>query len=37
VVSHWDESQQANLRAALDADLEVESLGLEDIFVEFHA
>lgn len=37
VLSHWDESQLAPLRAALDADIEVESLGLEDIFVEFHA
>jgi ABC-2 type transport system ATP-binding protein len=37
VVSHWDESQHAGLCATLDAQIDVESLGLEDIFIEFHA
>ncbi|HEX5047487.1 MAG TPA: ABC transporter ATP-binding protein [Gammaproteobacteria bacterium] len=32
----WDSSQSAALAARLDADLEVESLGLEEIFVELH-
>jgi hypothetical protein len=36
VVAQWSEQQHAQLGAALDADIEVESLGLEDIFVEFH-
>lgn len=37
VVSHWDCAALPGLRATLDADIEVESLGLEDLFVEFHA
>jgi ABC-2 type transport system ATP-binding protein len=37
VVSHWNEQEHAQLQAALDADIEVEGLSLEDIFVEFHA
>lgn len=37
VVSHWDEAAPAALREALEADIEVESLALEDIFVEFHS
>jgi ABC-2 type transport system ATP-binding protein len=36
VVAQWSEPQHLQLEAALDADIEVESLGLEDIFVEFH-
>jgi len=37
VVSHWNEEQLADLRRALDAEIEVEPLSLEDIFLEFHA
>ena len=37
VVSHWSDQQEGRLREALDADLTVEPLGLEDIFVELHA
>jgi ABC-2 type transport system ATP-binding protein len=36
VVTHWSEAELARLRQDLDADIEVEPLGLEDIFVEFH-
>ncbi len=36
VVMNWSEAQLARLRQELDADIEVEPLGLEDIFVEFH-
>ncbi|HEY4341665.1 MAG TPA: ABC transporter ATP-binding protein [Steroidobacteraceae bacterium] len=36
VVTHWSEAEHARLRRELDADIEVEPLGLEDIFVEFH-
>lgn len=36
VVTHWSESELSRLRQDLDADIEVEPLGLEDIFVEFH-
>ncbi|HEU4618227.1 MAG TPA: hypothetical protein VFV10_09305 [Gammaproteobacteria bacterium] len=32
----WDAGQSADLAARLDADLEVESLGLEEIFLEMH-
>lgn len=37
VVSHWDEAQQAQLEATLEAQISVEALGLEDIFVELHS
>jgi ABC-2 type transport system ATP-binding protein len=37
VIAHWGEAALAPLREALDADIEVESLGLEDIFIELHA
>jgi ABC-2 type transport system ATP-binding protein len=37
VVSHWSESEHARLREALDAQIDVESLSLEDLFVEFHS
>ncbi|MGH8219549.1 MAG: ABC transporter ATP-binding protein [Steroidobacteraceae bacterium] len=37
VVSQWDEAAQSPLREALDVDIEVESLALEDIFIEFHS
>ncbi len=36
VVTHWSEAQLSRLRQDLDADIEVEPIGLEDIFVEFH-
>jgi ABC-2 type transport system ATP-binding protein len=36
VVMHWSEAELSRLRQDLDADIEVEPLGLEDIFVEFH-
>jgi ABC-2 type transport system ATP-binding protein len=36
VVMHWSDAELARLRQQLDADIEVELLGLEDIFVEFH-
>jgi ABC-2 type transport system ATP-binding protein len=36
VVTHWSDAELARLRQDLDADIEVEPLGLEDIFVEFH-
>jgi ABC-2 type transport system ATP-binding protein len=34
--THWQPAQHAALAERLGADLEVESLGLEDIFVELH-
>lgn len=37
VVSRWDEKRLPALREALDADVDVEPLGLEDLFVEFHS
>jgi ABC-2 type transport system ATP-binding protein len=37
VVTHWTAHQLAQLQHAFDADIEVEPLGLEDIFVELHA
>jgi ABC-2 type transport system ATP-binding protein len=37
VVTDWSEVQHAQLSAALNADVEVEHLSLEDIFVELHA
>ena len=37
VVSEWREPELPRLRAVLDADIEVEPLGLEDLFVEFHS
>jgi ABC-2 type transport system ATP-binding protein len=36
VVTHWTAHHLAQLQHALDADVEVEPLGLEDIFVELH-
>jgi ABC-2 type transport system ATP-binding protein len=36
VVTHWTAQQRAPLQQQLDADIEVEPLGLEDIFVELH-
>ncbi|HEX3836571.1 MAG TPA: ABC transporter ATP-binding protein [Steroidobacteraceae bacterium] len=36
VVMHWSDAEHARLRQELDADIEVEPLSLEDIFVEFH-
>jgi ABC-2 type transport system ATP-binding protein len=36
VVTHWSESKQAQLQEVFDAQIEVEPLGLEDIFVELH-
>jgi ABC-2 type transport system ATP-binding protein len=36
VVTHWSAHQHAPLQQALDANIEVEPLGLEDIFVELH-
>ncbi len=35
-VAAWDPAEQARLAARLDADIEAEPLGLEDIFVELH-
>jgi ABC-2 type transport system ATP-binding protein len=37
VVTHWNEDAARQLSAALHADIAVERLGLEDLFVEFHA
>lgn len=37
VVSHWDEEALPGLRETLDADVDVEALSLEDLFVEFHS
>jgi ABC-2 type transport system ATP-binding protein len=37
VVTQWTEQQHLQLQSDLDADIEVEPLTLEDIFVEFHA
>jgi ABC-2 type transport system ATP-binding protein len=34
--THWRQDQSAALARQLDADLEVENLGLEEIFVELH-
>jgi ABC-2 type transport system ATP-binding protein len=34
--THWTSERRTALAAQLDADLEVESLGLEDIFLELH-
>jgi ABC-2 type transport system ATP-binding protein len=36
VVTGWNESQLASLRQELEAEVDVEPLSLEDIFVEFH-
>lgn len=35
-VAHWDPAEQSTLAARLDAQIEAEPLGLEDIFVELH-
>ena len=35
-VAEWDPAEQARLAARLDAEIEAEPLGLEDIFVELH-
>jgi ABC-2 type transport system ATP-binding protein len=37
VVTDWRDADATRLRRELDADIGVESLSLEDIFVEFHA
>ncbi len=37
VVSRWDDEALPRLRDVLDADIDVEPLGLEDLFVEFHS
>lgn len=37
VVSRWDPAQAEDLARRLDAEIVAENLGLEDIFVEFHA
>jgi ABC-2 type transport system ATP-binding protein len=37
VVTQWNEPEAQRLRLALNADIEVEPLSLEDIFVEFHS
>ena len=37
VVSRWEEKTLPALREALDADINVEPLSLEDLFVEFHS
>lgn len=37
VVTHWQPDQLEELRKKLDAEIEVESLSLEDIFMELHA
>jgi ABC-2 type transport system ATP-binding protein len=37
VVSQWSEAECLRVTEELDADIKVESLSLEDIFVEFHA
>jgi ABC-2 type transport system ATP-binding protein len=37
VVSHWTDQQQGQLQETLDAEITVEPLGLEDIFVELHS
>jgi ABC-2 type transport system ATP-binding protein len=36
VVTQWSDETRARLSRELDADIDVEPLGLEDIFVEFH-
>jgi len=37
VVSHWEPSQVRSLEQRLRADIDVEHLSLEDIFVELHS
>lgn len=37
VVTHWQQDQLEELRQKLDAEIEIESLSLEDIFMELHA
>jgi ABC-2 type transport system ATP-binding protein len=37
VVTHWSEPEHRLLQEQLDADIAVEPLSLEDIFIEFHA
>ncbi|HEX5461584.1 MAG TPA: ABC transporter ATP-binding protein [Steroidobacteraceae bacterium] len=37
VVSQWTEEALPGLRETLDADVDVEALSLEDLFVEFHS
>jgi ABC-2 type transport system ATP-binding protein len=37
VVTQWTEQQQSRLQETLDAEIAVEPLGLEDIFVELHS
>lgn len=36
-VTAWDETQRPELTKRLDAEIEVEALGVEDIFLEMHA
>ena len=36
VVTHWDDSHRSLLARRLNADIVVESLSLEDIFLELH-
>ncbi|MGH8229672.1 MAG: hypothetical protein ACREU3_17515 [Steroidobacteraceae bacterium] len=36
VVEHWSEAKRRRLPESLDADIRVEPLGLEDLFVELH-
>jgi ABC-2 type transport system ATP-binding protein len=37
VMTHWNDHEHAQLRQSLDADIDVEPLTLEDIFVELHS
>jgi len=37
VVGRWDPAQQEGLARRLDAEIDVQNLSLEDIFVEFHS
>jgi len=37
VVTQWTEQRHSQLQETLDADIAVEPLGLEDIFVELHS
>ena len=37
VVTHWDDSNRSPLERRLNADITVESLSLEDIFLELHS
>jgi ABC-2 type transport system ATP-binding protein len=37
IVTHWNEPEHLRLQTQLDAEVQVESLSLEDIFVAFHS